>query len=140
MRKGTGSMTVRSVRHFQEITDRAGADLSWYLIYRAIAYAQEALHVPFDEVDESDLKCSIFMYLMKHELNKMISDHIFGEKSMLTEKAFEEAKEYFVLEHKCTTFLLSTYLNYLDEWSSSCRNWTRNHPLPLSCMTVCRTD
>lgn len=55
---------------------------------------------------------------------------------MLSEKAFEEAKDFFILAHRYTTFLLSSYLNYLDEWVSAFDDWVKYPPVPLHNLTM----
>lgn len=133
-------MKAKPIRSFQEIVSKVGNDLSWYMIYRGISYAQESLHISFDELDESPLQKSLFMYLMKYEMNRLISQHIFFEDCMLSEKAFEEAKDFFILAHRYTTFLLSSYLNYLDEWVSAFDDWVKYPPVPLHNLTMVKKD
>ncbi len=133
-------MKVLKIDSFQDIVKRIGNDLAWYYVYRGISYAQDALHVEWDDLGTSDLQHSVFMYLMKHELNELASHHIYFTECRLSQEAFDEARDYFVLAHRCSTFQLSSYLNYLDEWTGAYESWVDEHPLPLHCLQMEKKD
>lgn len=133
-------MQAERLNSFSEVARITGNDLAWYLVYESIAYAQNSLHVPYDDLEESSLKTSLFMYTMKHYLDEQISRHILFREVRLSQKAFEEAKDFFILAGRHTTFQLSGYLNYLDEWTSEYHDWSNNHPIRMHDLTFALRD
>lgn len=125
------SMKILKIQSFRSVQKRVRDDLAWYIVYEAIAYAQDALNVSFDSLDHSSLQQSLFDCLMKKKLNAMLSEHVYHEPVLLSDQAFSEAKIFFSCYDHPNTCQLARYLNYLDEWAEYTGDWSENHPVPL---------
>lgn len=115
---------------FDEIAARLCEDLRWYLVYNAIITAKESLKTDYSLENVPDEKKDLYHYGVRMYLARLITQHILvGQSVEVSESFLEEALEYFAVHSpQNPTYELACYLDYLEAWSSSHQDWTKQSP------------
>lgn len=131
-------MSSRTVSSFDEIRALLSKDLCWFLVYEAVVTTSEKLRIQGAPEDLEGDKARLYEFALQHYLSQAISTHLFqGRKVVLSQEAFEQAREYFALQvPEVTTLELSRYINYLEGWAAAHPDWSAEHPQSFETLEI----
>ena len=118
---------------YSDLEDQIGPELTWFCIYHALAQTIDALHMTLEECDKSELQHSRFLFTLENRMRRLLIKHGFTLPQNVSDTFCDDALEYLLLNTpQQNTVLLSSYLNYLEDFALQSKDWKTIRPLAFS--------